>query len=235
MDTINMIHVSQGSQDVLTLTGAGDREHDFGRVPCTNTGNLAETLVSLARKFLGAPTVGNTLETMTLGDSDNVDDLILLEHGVDVDRLLKEAVCKLDLVSDGATVDLNFHEVGFLLAKAGLADLGVCKDTDDGAVFADALELASSGLSTILCMFLCVAGECLFLGTVPVLVEATLDLVGEVRRPDSGESAETTGSLDVANDTDDDQRWCLDDCDGLDDLALVHLYQGSEEEGMEWI
>lgn len=133
--------------------------------------------MSLAGKFLGAPTVSNTLETVTLGNSDNVDNIILLEHGADVDRLLEQAMCKLDLVSDGATVDLNFHEVGFLLAEAGLADLGVCKDTDDGAVFTNALELANSGLAPILCMFLCVASEGLLLGTVPVLVEATLDLV----------------------------------------------------------
>ena len=146
-------------------------------MPCTNTSNFAETLVGFAGEFLGAPTMGNTLETVTLGDSDDVDNLILLEHGVDVDRLLEQAVRKLDLVSDRATVDLNFHEMGFLLAEAGLADLGVCKDTDDGTVFADALELASSGLATILCVFLCIASEGLLLGTVPVLVEATLEFV----------------------------------------------------------
>lgn len=133
--------------------------------------------MSLAGKFLGAPTVSNTFETVTLGDSDNIQNLILLEHGGNVDRLLEQPVRKLDFVSDGATVDLNFHEVGFLLAEAGLADLGVCKDTDDGAVFADALEFTGSGLATILCVFLCVTSEGLFLGTIPVLVEATLDLV----------------------------------------------------------
>lgn len=133
--------------------------------------------MSLAREFLGAPTMCNTLETVTLGDSDGIDDLIFLEHGADVDRLLKQTVCKLNLVSDGATVDLDFHEVSLLLAEASLADLGVCKDTDDGAVLADALELASSGFSTILCVLLCVASEGLFLGTIPVLVETTLDLI----------------------------------------------------------
>ena len=146
-------------------------------MPCTNTRDFAETLVSLAGKFLGAPTMCNTLETVTLGNSDDVENLIFLKHGGDVDRLLEQTVCEFDLVSDGATVDLDFHEVGFLLAEAGFADLGVCKDTDNGAVFADALELASSGLATILCVLLCVASEGLFLGTIPVLVEATFDLI----------------------------------------------------------
>lgn len=47
--------------------------------------------------------------------------------------------------------------------------------------------------------------------------------------PDGGEGAETTRSLDVADDTDDDQGRCFDDCDGFDDLALVHLYEGGKE------
>ena len=133
--------------------------------------------MSLAGKFLGSPTVCNTLETVTLGDSDDVDNLIFLEHGIDVNRSLEQTVRKPDFVSDGASVDLDFHKVGFLLAEAGLADLGVGKDTDNGAIFTDALELTSRGLSTILCVFLRVASEGLFLGTIPVLVEATLDLV----------------------------------------------------------
>lgn len=223
---------SSRSQDVLTLTSTGHREHDLGRVPCTNTGNFAETLVSLAGKLSCAPTMSNSLETVTLGDSDDVDNFILLEYGSDIDWLLEQAVGELDLVSNGATVNLNFHEVGFLLAEACLANLGVCKDTDDGAVFADAFELASSRLAAILCMFLCVASESLLLGTVPVLVETTLDLVRKMGRPDGGEGAKTTGSLDVADHTDNDQGGCFDDCNRLDDLAFVHLYKGDEEKAV---
>jgi hypothetical protein len=52
------------------------------------------------------------------------------------------------------------------------------EDTDDGAVFADTLELASDRLATISCVFLGVAGKCLLLAAVPVLVEAMLDFVG---------------------------------------------------------
>jgi hypothetical protein len=91
-----------------------------------------------------------------------------------------------------------------------------------------------------------VLGEGLLLGLVPVLVEATLDLVAQVLSPDGGERAETTGSLDVANDTNGNElreillvlfqqseiftktyRRGLDDGDGLDDLLLVHLGTGT--------
>jgi hypothetical protein len=63
----------------------------------------------------------------------------------------------------------------------------------------------------------------LLLAAVPVLVEPALELIGEVRSPDSGEGAETARSLDIANDTNDDERRGLNDSDGLDNLTLVHL------------
>jgi len=61
------------------------------------------------------------------------------------------------------------------------------------------------------------------LAAVPILVEPALDLIREVRSPDSGEGAETARSFDVADDTDDNERRGLDDSDGLDNLTLMHL------------
>jgi hypothetical protein len=100
----------------------------------------------------------------------------------------------------------------------------VGKDTDDGAVLGDALKLASDGrLGSRLGVLLGVLGEGLFLRPVPVLVEATLDLVRKVLGPDGGEGAKSTGGLDVTDNTDDDHGGSLDDGGGLDNLALVHL------------
>lgn len=177
----------------------------------------------LARQLLGAPPVGNTLEPVTLRHRDNIHDLILLEHGADLDRLLEETVREVHLVRNRATVDLDLHKVRLLLAETSLADLGVCKDTDNSAVLADTLELALDGLAAVLGSLLRVAGERLLLGAVPVLVEPTLELVGEVGSPDCREGAETTGSLDVANNTDNHHRGRLHNGDGLHDLPLVHL------------
>ena len=192
-------------------------------MPGTDTSDLAETLVSLARKLLGTPTVGDTLKSVTLGHSDDVNVLILLKDGGNLDGLLEELVAEVDLVRDGATVELDLHEVSLLLGETGLADLGVGEDTDNSAVLADALELASDRLATVLSILLGVAGEGLLLGAVPVLVEATLDLIGKVVGPNGGESAEAAGSLDVANETDDDDGGSFDNGDSLDNLALVEL------------
>jgi hypothetical protein len=199
------------------------------RVPSTDTSDLTETLVGLSRELLGAPTGGNTRETVTLGDGDAVNHLVLLEDGADLDGLLEEAVGEVNLVGDGTTVDLDLHKVGLLLLKRGLVDLGVGEDTDDSAVLLDALEVAGDRLASVLGVLLGVLGEGLLLGLVPVLVEATLDLIGQVLSPDGGQGTETTGGLDVTDKTDGNHGRGLDDGDGLNDLLLVELGTGTVE------
>jgi hypothetical protein len=87
-------------------------------MPGTNTGNLAETPVGLAGKAGDTPTGHNTLITLTLGDTNDVNHLILLEDGFNWDFLLKELVAIVNLVCDGATVNLDLHEVSLLLLQA---------------------------------------------------------------------------------------------------------------------
>jgi len=224
-DAIDLL-VDLGTVVVTVLTSTGNREHDAGRMPCSDTGDLAETLVCLTGKLLGTPTVSDTLETVTLGDGNNINHLILLQDRVDIDSLLKMGVSKVDLVGNGTTVQLNLHDVSLLLANLDLADLSVDNDTDDGAVLLDALELAENGLGTI-GVLLGVLGEGLLLGAVPVLVEATLELLGQVLGPDGSKGAKTAGSLDVTNNTDNDHGRSLDDGDSLDNLLLVHLGTGT--------
>lgn len=189
--------VDRGTVVVTHLTSTGNSPLDVVRMPSTDTSNLTETLVCLARKLLGAPTRGNTVETMTLGDGNDINDLVLLEDAVDVDGLLEETVGEFNLVGNGATVDLDFHQVSLLLLERGLADLSVGEDTDDSAVLLNALEFAGGVLGVLLG----VAGESLLLALVPVLVEAALELVAQVLGPDSSERAETTGSLNVSDNT----------------------------------
>lgn len=196
--------VDRGSVMVTSLTSTGNSPLDVGRMPSTDTSNLSETLVSLARKLLGTPTGGNTLESVTLGHGNNVNHLILLEDAGNVNGLLEELLTERDLVGDGTTVDLDLHEVGLLLLERGLSDLGVGEDTDDGAVLLDALELAGDGGTAVLGVLLGVLGESLLLALVPVLVESALKLVAQMLGPDGGEGSQASGSLDVSHKTNND-------------------------------
>ena len=146
-------------------------------MPCSDTSNFAKPFVSLARELLRSPTVGNTLESMTLGDSNNVHTLILLEDCRNLYWFLEESLTELNLIGNGTAVKLNLHQVRLLLAETSLPDLSVGKDTNNSAIFADTFEFASDGLATILSMLLGVACEGLFLRPIPVLVEATFNFV----------------------------------------------------------
>ena len=153
---------------VTVLTRSSNREHDVGRMPSTDTGDLSETSMGLSGKLLGTPSSGDTLVTVTLGDGNDIDDLVLLEDGRDLNLLLKVGSCEFDLVGDGSTVDLDLHEVGLLLLETGLGELGVAEDSNDGTVLLDSLHLSADGLAVVLTELLGVSGECLLLGSVPV-------------------------------------------------------------------
>ncbi len=78
------------------------------------------------------------------------------------------------------------------------------KDTDDSAVFLDALEFASNRSTLVVGVLLGVLGESLLLRSVPVLVESSSQLVAEMFRPDRGERSEAARSFDVTDKTDND-------------------------------
>jgi len=124
--------------------------------------------VRLSGKLGDTPTLGNTLVTLTVGDGNGVNDLVLLEDGSNTDLLLEVRLGELDLVGNGTTVDLDLHEVGLLLGETSLAVLGVGKDSDDRTVLLDTLELSGDGSTRVLGVLLVVSGESLLLGSVPV-------------------------------------------------------------------
>ena len=192
-------------------------------MPGTDTSNLSETLVGFPRELLGSPTVSDTLETVALCDSNNIDVLVFFKDVGDINGFLEEIMSVSDLVCDGSTVQLDLHEMSLLLAQAGLADLSVGKNADNSAIFANALKLTSSRLAIVLGVLFGVAGEGLLLRSVPVLVEPSPELFGKMGSPDSSEGAEATRSLNVSNNANDNDGGCLHDGDGLDDLTFVHF------------
>jgi hypothetical protein len=209
---------------VTVLTSAGNLEGDVGRMPGTDTGDLTETLVCLTGKLLDTPSVGDTLESTTLGSTNDVKVLVHLEDGSDWDGLLEEAGGELKLLGDGATVNLDFHDVSLLLTKVELLDLSVGKNADDLAVLGHAGNLGIEVLLTLRGVALLkVLAESFLLGGSVVLVEAAKDRLRKLRLEDSGELTETTGSLEVTDDTEDNHGWGLDNGDSLNDLLLMGL------------
>jgi len=215
-----LVDLSAVKVSVLTSTSAG--EADAGRVPGSDTGHLAETTVGLAGKTSNAPTSDDTLVTVTTSGRAHIHSLALSEDLVHLHLLLEQVTGKVHLLSDRATVHLHLKKVGLLLAEVHLAHLSVSNDTHDLAVLLDAVEL-NLNLLRLLGVLLGILGESLLLGTVPVLVETSLDFIGQVTSPDSGESAKTIGGLDVSHDANNSHGGRLKDSDSLHSLLLVQL------------
>jgi len=160
-DAVDLL-VDLGTVEVTLLTSTSDGERHTGRMPGTDTTDLAQTLVCLARELGDTITLSHALHTMTLGGGADVDHLVLREHVIDRDLLLEHAECVVNLVRNAATVHLDLHEVRLLLAELELADLRVGQDTDDGAVLLDACELLVDRL-LVISPLLGIAGESLLL------------------------------------------------------------------------
>jgi len=206
------------------LTGTSNSELDSRRMPSTNTSDLAETLVRLPGQLLGVPTRSDTLSSSALGDSNDVNHLILGKNILDWDGLLKMLLCPVQLLGDTSTIQLDFHDVSLLLALFQQLHLSVADDTDDRAVLVHDLKIVLNLLlSKSILPFLTGLGECLLLGLVPVLVEPTTTFLAQVLSPDQLEGTETVGSVNVADGTDNDHWWSFNDGDRFHDFLLVDL------------
>ena len=217
--------VELGSRVVAELTAAGDRPLDGSGMPGTDTGDLAETSMRLTVETGHAESLDHTAVTLTAGDTDGVDALGHLEDVTDLDLAGELASAEVDLVGDGATVDLDLEDVGLVLAELQLADLGGAKGADDGGVLLDALKIALGGVLAVLVLVLAVdvLAEGLLLGLSPVLVESALDIVVEIWVEHGGEGTETTGGLHVSNESNDLHWGSLNDGGGVDDILLDGL------------
>ena len=223
-DSVDLL-VEFSSAVVAELTGTGDGPLNGSGMPSSDTTDLAETSVGLARHAGDTESLDDTGGSLTAGNTDGVDHLELVEDLSDGDFTLELLEAPIDLLGDGATVDLDLEEVSLALAEVKLGELGAGEDADDCAVLLYSLEVALDGVLAlgILLVSLGVVSEGLLLGVLPVLVEAALELIGEMLSVDGRESAEAAGGLNVTDEADDLERGALDDGDGLNDVLLEHL------------
>jgi len=211
---------------VTVLTSARHGKLYASRVPSPDTGNLAQTTVRLAWKSGDTPSGDNTFVTVTLGGTNGIDHFVHREDVRDRDLTFKETIAEVHFLGDGTTVDLNFHQMGLLLAEVDLFDVSVSQNTHDSAELLDSLQLrifTIASLSLVLGKLVGVFGEGLLLGVVPVLVEATFDLFVQVLGPHGSEGTETFGCLDVSNQTHHTHGRSLNDRHCLNNLLLVDL------------
>ena len=214
--------VDHSSRVVTILTVAGHSRLDGSWMPSTDTADLSQTSVSLTRQALGAETLDQALETVTSGNTNGVDNVVVSEDLANLDLLLELAVGKVDLLGGVTTVNLDLQDVGLVLAELQETDLGGNENTDDRAVLLDAFKVALDGAGAlgVLLESVSVLAERLLLGIGPVSVEAALDISVEVLGPDGVELAETAWSLNVADETDNLDGWAFDDSGGQNDVFL---------------
>lgn len=219
--------VDLGTMMVTLLTGTGQSETASGRMPGTDTSDLSKTTMRLAGKSGNTPTGDDTLGSVTASGTADIKGLTKREHRVDVEVLLEKVLGKVNLLSNGTSVDLDLAQMSDLLSQLDLADLGMGEDTHHTAVLLDAVKLELDVLG-LLGVLLGVLGESLSLGAVPVLVESALNLIGQMLSPDGGQSAKTMGGLNISDNTHHSHGGSLEDGDSLDTVLLVdHLGTGT--------
>jgi len=214
--------VDLNSVVVTFLTASGNGEGNSGWMPSTNTSDLSETSVRFSGKFLGTPSAGYTLSSVTLSDTNAIGVVVGFEDGSDSDLLFKETLGEVDFGGGVTSVNLEFDDVGFLLFEWKHLHLGVGDESNNLAVLFDLVQSSLLGRFRF-GPFLLVFSESQFLGFSPVFVESSFALVGDVFGPDGFEGSESSWGLDVSDNTNANHWWAIDDGTWLDDFFLVEF------------
>lgn len=139
--TVDLL-VDLGSAVITLLTTASNSPLDGRRMPGTDTGDLSQTSMRLTVKSGAAESLDRADHTLTTGDADSVDHLIVSKEIADTHFLLEFIPGEINFVVGGASVDLDLHDVCLVLTQLQLADLSGHEHTHDGAVLLYALEVA---------------------------------------------------------------------------------------------
>ena len=115
-DSVDFL-VELSSVVVTELTSSSDTPGNSGRMPGTDTSDFSVTSVGFLLEMSGSPSGHDTSKSFTLGDTNNINEFILIEDIVDSDVLIEEGVSEGNLISDGfSSVDLDFEDIVLLLS-----------------------------------------------------------------------------------------------------------------------
>merc|ERR1711962_511276 len=147
----NTVHflVSIYTVMVTTLTSTRHREANTSWMPCSNTSNLSETFVGFPRQLLRSPSEGHTSESLSFGHTNYINHLVLTKHGAYRYRFLQMFLSPINFVSNRATIDLQFHDMCFLLFQSDKFLLSVNQNSDNFAVLLDFLQIPFNTLLSI--------------------------------------------------------------------------------------
>lgn len=189
-------------------------------MPSSNASDLSVTSVGLLWKEFGSPPFSDPSESMSSGDSDDIGVVPSVENSIASDVLFEETHGEIHFLGHVASVHLDFIDLGFLLAEVDEFGLSMGNQPDNGAVLLDSLELSLDGLVGVLSWVL---GEGLSLGSVPVLVKSSLEIISQRVGPDSLKGSEASWGFNIADKSSSFHGRHLHDRRGFDELTLVEL------------
>jgi len=224
-NSVNLL-VNLGSMEVTLITSSSNSPLNGRWMPSTDTGNLSETSMGLSWKSVDTESLDNTGSSLTSGNSNGINHLILLEDFSNGDFLLEFTSGPFNLLGNGSSVNLDFHQVSFLLSESlKLIHLGSAENSDSLAVFLDSLDISVDVLLRfgILTVSLGVVLESLLLSEIVVLVESSDDSFWKFLSPDGGESSKASWGLDVTDHTNDLHWWGFNNGTWLDDILSDSL------------
>jgi len=176
-------------------------------------------------KSLDTESLDNTLHTFTSGNTVDVNAFVHVEDITNADFLFEFSVAEINFIINRSSVNLDFHNLSLGLSELELSNLGGSKNSDNGTVLGDTVNVSLDGFLGVLGLLIAIVvlAECLLFGSHPVFVHATLDIGIEVLGPDGGKSSKTTWCLNITDHTDNLHGWAFNNGAGVDDIFLDHL------------
>jgi len=183
---------------ITQLTGSGDGGENSGRMPSSNTSDFSETSMRFFLQMSNTESFHNSGETFTFGNSNNVNHFTLSENGIDFDGFFEQVITEFNFLFDGTSVQLDFHNVIFLLSEVQQFHLSVDQDSNNGTVFSDSVKVSFNTLRFFSGFFL-IFGESFLFRVVPVFVESSQGVSIQLVGPNGSQSSQTSGGVYVSD------------------------------------